>query len=187
MRWLALAWRGDFVGAIEVCVAASLDARLRQSTRDLFVGIAVLDHFSLTDADDRHARPDPARPRGRRPLRRRAAPGDLPARRGVGDRRVRSRASAAAGAPGDQRGPRRAGADPADPAGQRGPAADPARSEGGGAGPARAARRDAVAAVVRRPDPAVLRRRAARRARRRFGRSGADHRDGGAGRRTSRR
>ena len=50
MRWMALAWRGDFVAAIEVCVAASLDARLRQGTRDMFVGIAVLDHFSLTDA-----------------------------------------------------------------------------------------------------------------------------------------
>ena len=33
-------------------MAASLDARLRQSTRDMFVGIAVLDHFSLTDATD---------------------------------------------------------------------------------------------------------------------------------------
>ncbi len=50
MRWMALAWRGDFVAAIEVCVAASVDERLRQGTRDMFVGIAVLDHFSLTDA-----------------------------------------------------------------------------------------------------------------------------------------
>ncbi len=50
MRWLALAWRGDFPASIEVCVAASLDGRLRQATRDMFVGIAVLDHFSLTDA-----------------------------------------------------------------------------------------------------------------------------------------
>ena len=31
-------------------MAASLDERLHQTTRDLFVGIAVLDHFSLTDA-----------------------------------------------------------------------------------------------------------------------------------------
>ena len=50
MRWLALAWRGDFPASIEVCVAASLDGRLRQATRDMFVGIAVLDHFSLTNA-----------------------------------------------------------------------------------------------------------------------------------------
>ncbi len=50
MRWFVSAWSGDFVTAIEVCVAASLDLRLHQSTRDLFVGIAVLDHFSLTDA-----------------------------------------------------------------------------------------------------------------------------------------
>ncbi|MET0826974.1 MAG: hypothetical protein ABWZ89_10720, partial [Acidimicrobiales bacterium] len=55
MHWLALAWRGDFTTSVEVCVAASLDPRLRQGTRDMFVGIAVLDHFSLTDAtDDRH-------------------------------------------------------------------------------------------------------------------------------------
>ena len=52
MRWMALAWRGDFVGAIEVCVEASLDARYHQDTRDMFVGIAVLDHFSLVGATD---------------------------------------------------------------------------------------------------------------------------------------
>jgi hypothetical protein len=51
MRWLALAWRGDFPGAVELCVEASLDIRLSQTTRDLFVGIATLDHFSLTDAE----------------------------------------------------------------------------------------------------------------------------------------
>ena len=50
MRWMALAWGGEFVAAIDVCVAASVDERLRQGTRDMFVGIAVLDHFSLTDA-----------------------------------------------------------------------------------------------------------------------------------------
>ena len=50
MSWFVSAWSGDFVTAIDVCVAASLDRRLHQSTRDLFVGIAVLDHFSLTDA-----------------------------------------------------------------------------------------------------------------------------------------
>ena len=52
MRWLALAWRGDFVASVEVCVKASLDPRIRQGTRDMFVGIATLDHFSLTDATD---------------------------------------------------------------------------------------------------------------------------------------
>jgi predicted ATPase/class 3 adenylate cyclase len=50
MQWLALAWRGDFETSVEVCVAASLDPRLLQGTRDMFVGIAALDHFSLTDA-----------------------------------------------------------------------------------------------------------------------------------------
>ncbi|HYN33602.1 MAG TPA: adenylate/guanylate cyclase domain-containing protein [Ilumatobacteraceae bacterium] len=50
MRWLALAWRGDFTSAVELCVEAALDPRLARSTRDMFVGIATLDHFSLTDA-----------------------------------------------------------------------------------------------------------------------------------------
>ncbi len=52
MRWLALAWQGDFVASIEVCVQASLDPGLRQATRDMFVGIATLDLFSLTEATD---------------------------------------------------------------------------------------------------------------------------------------
>ena len=50
--WLALAWRGDFAASVEVCVKASLDSGVRQGTRDMFVGIATLDHFSLTDATD---------------------------------------------------------------------------------------------------------------------------------------
>jgi predicted ATPase len=55
MQWMALAWRGDFVTSTRICVTASLDERLAVATRDLFVGIAVLDHFSLTDAtDDRY-------------------------------------------------------------------------------------------------------------------------------------
>jgi predicted ATPase/class 3 adenylate cyclase len=49
MQWLALAWRGDFVASVELCVQASLDPRYRQATRDMFVGIATLDHFSLTE------------------------------------------------------------------------------------------------------------------------------------------
>jgi len=50
MRWLASVWRGDFVGAVDICVSAAHDPRLARSTRDMFVSIAVLDHFSLTDA-----------------------------------------------------------------------------------------------------------------------------------------
>lgn len=61
MRWLALAWRGDFVTSVQICVEASLDPRFRQGTRDMFVGIATLDHFSLTDAtDDPHGLVDRA-------------------------------------------------------------------------------------------------------------------------------
>ena len=52
IRWLAYAWQGDFVTSTRLCEAASRDMRFSQSTRDLFVGIACLDHFSLTDATD---------------------------------------------------------------------------------------------------------------------------------------
>ena len=48
MQWVALAWEGDFLSSVRVCVAASDDLRLSPEVRDLFVGIAVLDHFSLT-------------------------------------------------------------------------------------------------------------------------------------------
>ncbi len=55
MRWMALAWCGDFVRSVQVCVEASLDPRLAQSSRDMLLGIAAIDHFSLTDAvDDPH-------------------------------------------------------------------------------------------------------------------------------------
>jgi predicted ATPase len=50
MRWLALAWQGDFAASVELCWQASLDPQIAPATRDMFVGIAVLDHFSLTDA-----------------------------------------------------------------------------------------------------------------------------------------
>ncbi len=50
MSWLALAWQGDFVASVELCNRASLDSRISQTTRDMLLGIAVLDHFSLTDA-----------------------------------------------------------------------------------------------------------------------------------------
>ena len=52
MRWLVLAWQGDFAASVQLCVAHSLDARYRKATRDMFVGIAILDHFSLTGATD---------------------------------------------------------------------------------------------------------------------------------------
>ena len=52
MRWIALAWEGDFTSSVDVCVTWSLDLRIGQATRDLFVGIATLDRFSLTDATD---------------------------------------------------------------------------------------------------------------------------------------
>jgi predicted ATPase/class 3 adenylate cyclase len=52
MRWLVLAWEGDFAASVKLCVEHSLDARYREATRDMFVGIAVLDHFSLTGATD---------------------------------------------------------------------------------------------------------------------------------------
>ena len=50
MRWLVLAWQGDFAASVKLCVERSLDARYREATRDMFVGIAILDHFSLTGA-----------------------------------------------------------------------------------------------------------------------------------------
>jgi predicted ATPase/class 3 adenylate cyclase len=52
MRWLVLAWKGDFAASVKLCVERSLDARYPEATRDMFVGIAVLDHFSLTGATD---------------------------------------------------------------------------------------------------------------------------------------
>ncbi len=50
MTWMMLACRGDFATAVEVCAAAARDPRFERSTRDLFVGIATLDHFGLTDS-----------------------------------------------------------------------------------------------------------------------------------------
>jgi predicted ATPase/class 3 adenylate cyclase len=50
MQWLALAWQGAFEESVQLCVERSLDERYDPSTRDLFLGIAVLDRFSLTDA-----------------------------------------------------------------------------------------------------------------------------------------
>ncbi|MET0145138.1 MAG: adenylate/guanylate cyclase domain-containing protein [Ilumatobacteraceae bacterium] len=52
MRWMSSAWRGDFETSVDICVESSLDERYARGTRDMFVGIAVLDRFSLTDATD---------------------------------------------------------------------------------------------------------------------------------------
>jgi predicted ATPase len=52
MQWMAFAWRGDFAAAVDLCVAESLDRRYQPATRDLFVGIATLDHFSLVGATE---------------------------------------------------------------------------------------------------------------------------------------
>jgi predicted ATPase len=52
LQWLAFLWRGDFASSVEVCTAASNDRRIRQATRDFFVGIATLDRFSLTEASN---------------------------------------------------------------------------------------------------------------------------------------
>lgn len=51
MLWLTLAWSGRVDEAVSVCVAHADDPRLAPATRDLFLAIAVLDHFSLTEAD----------------------------------------------------------------------------------------------------------------------------------------
>jgi predicted ATPase/class 3 adenylate cyclase len=61
MQWLAFAWSGDVPRAIEVCLRASIDERLAQTTRDMFIGIATLDHFSLTESNgDTHCLIDQA-------------------------------------------------------------------------------------------------------------------------------
>lgn len=50
MQWLARIWNGDFDGAVATCLAGADDPRLAPTTRDLLLGIAVLDRFSLTGA-----------------------------------------------------------------------------------------------------------------------------------------
>ncbi|HYN34707.1 MAG TPA: hypothetical protein VES40_18940, partial [Ilumatobacteraceae bacterium] len=52
MLWLVLTWRGDLRASVEVCTQAVFDDLLPQTSRDLLLGIAVLDRFSLTDAAD---------------------------------------------------------------------------------------------------------------------------------------
>lgn len=50
LRWVTLVWRGDFEASVRTCLGGVADPRLHPSTRDLLLGIAVLDHFSLTGA-----------------------------------------------------------------------------------------------------------------------------------------
>jgi predicted ATPase/class 3 adenylate cyclase len=55
MGWLTLAWQGKFDDAVALCTQASLDERFAPTTRDMLLGIAILDHFGLTDSlDDPH-------------------------------------------------------------------------------------------------------------------------------------
>jgi hypothetical protein len=50
MQWLARLRNGDVEGAVAACLAGADDVRLRETTRDLLLAIAVLDRFSLTGA-----------------------------------------------------------------------------------------------------------------------------------------
>lgn len=50
LRWVALVWRGDVVASVRTCLDGADDPDLRGATRDLLLGIAALDHFSLTEA-----------------------------------------------------------------------------------------------------------------------------------------
>ncbi len=46
--WLALAWQGDFDSSVQMCLAGARDERVPSDMRDLLLGIAALDRFSLT-------------------------------------------------------------------------------------------------------------------------------------------
>jgi hypothetical protein len=59
VAWLALHWSGD-IDAGSSCACAADDPRFSQDTRDLFVGIATTDRFSL----DRPRMQSPWRRRG---------------------------------------------------------------------------------------------------------------------------
>lgn len=52
MRWLVRIWRGDHVDAVTITAAGAADERLSAATRDLLLGIATVDHFSLVEAGD---------------------------------------------------------------------------------------------------------------------------------------
>jgi predicted ATPase/class 3 adenylate cyclase len=51
IRWIAHGWDGDMERAVQVCDEAADDPAYTQDTRDLFVGIATIDRFSLTWAE----------------------------------------------------------------------------------------------------------------------------------------
>jgi predicted ATPase/class 3 adenylate cyclase len=52
VEWMARSWAGEIDAGVELCLRASVDERLSQDTRDLFLGIATMDRFSLTDRTD---------------------------------------------------------------------------------------------------------------------------------------
>jgi predicted ATPase/class 3 adenylate cyclase len=49
MRWLSNVWQGKFGESVDVCLRGADDPELPQSARDMLLGIAILDRFSLTD------------------------------------------------------------------------------------------------------------------------------------------
>jgi predicted ATPase/class 3 adenylate cyclase len=49
VEWMALSWEGKVDAAVEHCLQAAEDERFSQDTRDLFLGIATTDCFSLTE------------------------------------------------------------------------------------------------------------------------------------------
>ncbi len=52
VEWLALKWTGDIDAAVDLCLRSADDRRFTQDTRDLFVGIATTDRFSLTESTE---------------------------------------------------------------------------------------------------------------------------------------
>ena len=56
IEWMALSWMGDVPTAVAYCLRASEDQRLSQDTRDLLLGIATTDCFSLTETIDEDGR-----------------------------------------------------------------------------------------------------------------------------------
>jgi hypothetical protein len=52
VEWMALSWAGEVDAAIDLCLRATDDERLSRDTRDLFLGIATTDCFSLTESSD---------------------------------------------------------------------------------------------------------------------------------------
>ena len=53
--WIACVWTGEAAAGVDTCLQAADDPRLPQDTRDLFLGIATTDRFSLTEDAGRRA------------------------------------------------------------------------------------------------------------------------------------